>query len=242
MTMRETPALQTAKPVRRSGNGYSARELVSKLRSSTRELHSVAERSGIVRELLLGRGSVASYALLLRNLLPVYRAMEAELSARKVARELGCLADVRLHRADAIAADLNVLTGSRWRRTLPVLPAAKRYSERVRLIGSTDRSRVLGHAYTRYLGDLSGGQILKCLLGRTLSLSSDSLNFYEFPGIGNIDEFKAHYLRALDAYGDRQEQIDAIVDEAVVAFRCNIELSDAVLAADTGMTPRSLSR
>ncbi len=87
--------------------------------------------------------------------------------------------------------------------------------------------RLIAHAYTRYLGDLSGGQILKRLLERSLGLGPDALSFYEFPAIADIAVFKSG-LHAAIAAATSVVDVVAVVEEAAMAFRLNIELSRAI--------------
>jgi heme oxygenase (biliverdin-producing, ferredoxin) len=93
-----------------------------------------------------------------------------------------------------------------------------------------DGSRLIGHAYARYLGDLSGGQIVKRLLTRSLELPSEALSFYDFPGIADIAAFKSEYRAAIDQTGDDSEDFAAIIEEGARAFELNIALSIALQA------------
>jgi heme oxygenase len=207
--------------------------LAAALRERTRALHVQAERSGIVREILRGRASRHGYALLLRNLLPAYRELERGLERHRHAPGVRAAARPVLYRAPALAADLAALCGPAWSRSLPLLPAGERYADRVAAAGSRDGARLIGHAYARYLGDLSGGQILRRLLGRSLGLGPGCLAFYDFPDIPDPEGFKAGYRAALDRAALEIVDVDGVVEEAAAAFRLNIEVSEAVLAAVT---------
>jgi heme oxygenase len=91
-----------------------------------------------------------------------------------------------------------------------------------------DGTGLIAHAYTRYFGDLSGGQILKRLLGRTLGLRPQELSFFEFPEIDDAEEFKQRYRRAIDDSGALINDVGAVAAEAVAAFELNIAVSEAV--------------
>jgi heme oxygenase len=202
--------------------------LARRLREGTAELHALAERSGIARDILRGTATPVGYALFLRNLLPVYRAMEHALEARRDAPLIAPFALPSLYRAAALESDLALLCGDRWRESLAWLPAAQRYAQRVDACAQGDGARLIAHAYVRYLGDLSGGQVLRRLLARSLRIGSEALRFYEFPGIRDADRFKAEYRRALDCSALSASDADAVVEEAAAAFQLNIELSEAV--------------
>jgi heme oxygenase len=153
------------------------------VKERTRDLHTRAERTGIMRDLLRGHASRAGYILLLRNLLPVYQALEDGLARHAGTELIGPLAAFRLARGEAIAGDLAAFGA----HDLPLLPSARAYAERVSAAAQGDGVRLIAHAYTRYLGDLSGGQILRRLLGQSLGLGGSQLNFYDFGNVGGAD-------------------------------------------------------
>jgi len=206
--------------------------LVSRLRAATRDLHRDAERSGILREILRGRASRAGYALLLRNLHPVYVAMEMSLILHANAPGVRRIAMHDLQRRDALASDLCAIAGDDWETTLPLLPEASLYVLRVATHAARFPGTLVAHAYVRYLGDLSGGQVLKRLLAETPGIGPDALSFYDFGEEADAEQQTASYLAAIDGAGrDFAPRMDEVVEEAADAFRCNIAVSEAVFAA-----------
>lgn len=229
------PTLPAPRPgatrVHASTNDAGTAPLLAELRAATRDLHRVAERSGVICELLKGRASHRQHALLLRNLLPAYEAMEQALLRHAGISPLGALAEPAVFRSKAITADLCIAFGDSWHNELPELPVARRYANRIIKVAVAQPLRLAGHAYTRFLGDLSGGRILRRLLSKSLCLTDREMTFYAFPGIADIEQFKEHYLYVLGQVTLDAEHIEQITDEAVRAFRSNIELSEAVLDA-----------
>jgi len=213
-----------------AGRQLRPASLLEALRERTRALHTQAERSGLIAEILHGRGTKAGYALLLRNLLPVYSTMEAELLRHHGSPGIGMIVFPELHRAAAIESDLDHLSGT-W-SGLPLLPAAVNYATAISMASSAGGGhRLIAHAYARYLGDLAGGQILKRLLERSLDLPATTLSFYEFPAIADIAAFKVSYRAAIEQAGDILDDFDSVVEEGALAFELNIELSVALQAA-----------
>lgn len=204
---------------------------IEALRARTRDLHTRAERSGIVGALLRGVVSPDAYCLYLRNLHPVYSGIEAELERRRGSADVGLIAQPALYRSRALCADLDSLYGANWRDALPVLPATRRYTERIAAVAGSDRVRLVAHAYVRYLGDLSGGRILKRLLNQKIGLKSSDLAFYEFPDIADLENFKSNYLACIAGIMSDAAASCSILDEAEAAFALNIDLSEAVQAA-----------
>ena len=213
--------------VEMAGRSTRPATLLEAMRERTKALHVTAERTGIVAELLRGRGTVQAYALLLRNLLPVYEALEAELVRHAASPVTGRIVRSELHRSAAIRADLAQLDAT----DLPLLPEAIAYLNAIREAGSGSGHPLLAHAYTRYLGDLSGGQIIKKILARSLALPPEALSFYEFPAIADIPRFKDDYRDALEQAGGAMTAHDVVVEEAATAFQLNITLSQALQRA-----------
>ncbi len=204
--------------------------VVTALYLRTKALHVEAERTGIIRDLLRGEASLEGYVLLLRNLLPAYQAMEQGFERHRGSPRLGALAEFRLDRAPAIEADLTALCGHGWKRDIALLGAGDIYARRIAKVADGDGMRLIAHAYTRYLGDLSGGQILQRLLARSLNLKPAELTFYDFPRFSDLAALKTDFRNALDTVGAHATDPQAIVEEGAIAFSLNIDLSCAVQA------------
>lgn len=199
-----------------------------RMAEATQDLHRLAERTGIVSDLIRRKATVPGYALFLRNLAPAYRAMEAGLRRHRNMPGLNAFSAAHLFRSDAIENDLVAIMGADWATALPRLPAGIEYAERIDWVAANEPYRLTGHAYVRYFGDLSGGQILRKLIAETLSLPPTALAFYEFAGMDNTHGFKEAVRKLLDLEFIDPEICDAIADETSEAFRLNIRLSEEV--------------
>lgn len=202
--------------------------LTEALRERTWALHTEAERSGIINDILRKKVDRRGYALFLRNLLPAYRAMETALRVGRHRSIFRAFARPELYRAERIDADLSALVGADWERDLEELPAATLYADRLAAAAEGDGGRLVGHAYVRYFGDLSGGQVLKRLLGTALNLPPEALSFYEFPEIADPLAFKNAMREAIDGDVASSCVSGAVIDEAMRAFEHNIAISKAV--------------
>jgi heme oxygenase len=205
--------------------------LADRLRQATTDLHRRAEETGVVGAILAERCTRALYASLLRNLVPAYRALEAGLERHADSPALRALHRRELARSESLGRDLERLVGSDWESRLALLGEGARYAYRVEAAGEGSGALLIAHAYTRYLGDLGGGPLLKRYLARALGLDESCLSFYEFPEVGDLRAFARSYRVALDAAGSGLGEEDLIVEEAVAAFRLNIDLSEAVVAS-----------
>lgn len=211
--------------------GSEGQGLADRLRERTRSAHEQAERTGIVRDLFRGRASRRGYALYLRNLLPAYAALERAIEHRRTEPWIAPLAIPAVYRAPAIEVDLAQLEGDAWRRSLPLLPEGAAYADRIETTGAQEPARLIAHAYTRYLGDLNGGQVLKSLLARTLGLTAADLSFHEFAAGGDLPGLRRSVRDAIDRAGRAASDVAAILEEGEHAFRCNIAVSIAAGAA-----------
>lgn len=197
----------------------------------TKALHVEAERAGIIRDLLRGDATRDGYALLMRNLHPAYCAMESGLAGHASSPILAEVAEFSLDRAGAIKTDLEAMRGPAWAEEIPLLDSATDYASAIHDASKDDGSRLIAHAYARYLGDLSGGQILQKLLARSINLSPDEMSFYDFSRFADAENLKSRYRDALDRAAARAPDPDSIVEEAAAAFTHNIALSWAAQAA-----------
>jgi heme oxygenase len=202
--------------------------IVAALYVRTRALHLEAEQSGIIADILRGEASPAGYVLLLRNLHAAYDAMEQGLARHHQTPGLARLSAYRFDRAVAIGADLAALCGDNWRSTIPLLPAGEAYADAITRAAEGDGSWLIAHAYTRYLGDLSGGQIVQKLLAKSMQLRPDQLSMYAFAGFPDPVVLKSEYRHALEEAGADLIDPASVVEQGATAFTLNIALSVAV--------------
>jgi heme oxygenase (biliverdin-producing, ferredoxin) len=190
------------------------------LREGTRTDHAAAETERFIEQLMSGALTRAAYADLAAQQLAVYEALEgASTDVRADDRGAGLVFD-ELTRVPAIERDLAFLYGPSWREEIRILPATRAYADRVREVGGS-LPHYAAHAYTRYLGDLSGGQIVKRMIERHYGLADGGLAFYTFPDIPKVKVFKDAYRDRLDQLALGPAEVAATVSEAQLAFRLN---------------------
>jgi heme oxygenase len=97
--------------------------------------------------------------------------------------------------------------------------------QRIREISASKPELLIAHSYTRYIGDLSGGQILKKIAQQGMNLSEgQGTAFYEFNDIPDEKAFKRNYREVLDGLPIDEATADQIVDEANATFGMNMKL------------------
>jgi heme oxygenase len=198
--------------------------LATKLREGTKKSHTMAENVGFVKCFLKGVVEKNSYRGLVANLYYVYSAMEEEMVRHQHHPILSKIYFPELNRKESLENDLSYYYGANWRDQVAPSPACQAYVQRIRDISNTEPELLVAHSYTRYLGDLSGGQILKGIAQRGMNLNGAGTAFYEFPGIADEKAFKAQYRQALDELPVDDATADRIVDEANAAFGMNMKM------------------
>jgi heme oxygenase len=201
--------------------------LASQLREGTKKSHTMAENTGFVSCFLKGVVDKASYRTLVADLFFVYSAMEEEIGSLRAAGHpvVGPVGFPELNRRETLEQDLAFYFGEGWRSSVKATPAAEDYVARIRRIARESPELLVGHHYTRYIGDLSGGQILKNIAQKAMNLGEhDGLRFYEFEAIPDEKGFKAQYRATLDALPIDQAMADRIVEEANHAFHLNMKM------------------
>jgi len=201
--------------------------LAAQLREGTKKAHTMAENTGFVSCFLKGVVDKTSYRTLVADLHLVYSAMEEEIGKLREQGNpvVGPVGFPELNCQEALEQDLAFYYGSDWRNTVKTTPAAQEYVARIRQLAKESPELLVGHHYTRYIGDLSGGQILKNIAQKAMNLGEhDGLRFYDFDDIADAGAFKTQYRATLDALPIDQSTADRIVAEANKAFHCNMDM------------------
>ena len=199
------------------------------LKEGTKKSHSAAENTTFVKSFLRGVVNKESYRALVNDLYFVYCALEEEVSNLKDHPVVGNLQLSDLERKDALEMDLRYYYGPIWRSLIKPSEACERYVNRIREVAKNEPELLVGHHYTRYLGDLSGGQILKGIAQKALELGDgQGLKFYDFEKIDDTKAYKAGYRGILNDLPIDQHQADAIIVEANYAFRLNMYMFDTL--------------
>lgn len=221
--------------------------LATKLREGTRKAHTAAENMGFIKCFLKGVVEKTSYRKLVSNFYFVYSAMEEEMDRHRQHPVVSKIYFPELHRKATLEQDLQYYFGSNWRDQIAPSAAAQQYVNRIHEIGNTAPELLVSHSYTRYIGDLSGGQILKGIAQRAMNLGEgEGTAFYEFDQIQDEKAFKARYRQNLDEMPIDDAAADQIVQEAIDAFGLNMkmfqELEGNLIKAIGQMLYNSLTR
>lgn len=187
------------------------------LRESTKPQHKEAESSSFITQLMRGELNTEAYTKYLTGLAWIYEALEEKVSEGIDVGGSEAIFDPRLKRLAPILIDLENLGVSNWKMLTPP-NAVKEYATHINTLSD---HRLIAHHYTRYLGDLSGGQAIASLVQRHYQITEEQLNFYSFGEIEDIVRFKESYREGLDKLELSENQVAELVEEAKLAFSYN---------------------
>ncbi|KAI0632322.1 hypothetical protein C8Q77DRAFT_1125052 [Trametes polyzona] len=221
------------------------------LRQGTAAAHERAEHSQGAKWLARGELDKEEYVRFLMMLYHIYDAFERALEQHATHPVLAPTHNPGLFaRTENLSADISYLLGvpePSWKThplhvALTTAPPAAltQYVSRINeLAAGPDPSRLLAHAYVRYLGDLSGGQFIRRHIAKAYGLEDGAgVSFYEFRPLGggttagtmgDLKKIKEWYRDGMNAgVGDNAELKAAILEEAELAFDYNTALFDAL--------------
>ena len=195
------------------------------LRERTRPNHGESEGADFMKDLMTGKGTRDDYIALVAQHYFIYEAIERAAERFASDPEAAAFIAPQLTRLPAIVDDLEFLLGGDWREQIAPLPTTVRYAARVDEIAAEGwAGGFIAHHYTRYLGDLSGGQVIRTLMQRQFGFETNGVGFYLFDQIAKPKEFKETYREQLDAATWNEAERERVIDEVVAAYRFNTDL------------------
>lgn len=183
------------------------------VKEASKEAHVAAERSPFMIALMRGEIGSDAYADYITQLVPIYEALERWDDRSNP----WPMFDRRLDRYERLICDLESIGGNYMvcEKTIDYVMHLDV------LVQDKDWTRLLAHHYTRYLGDLSGGQAIASLVTRNLMIPPHFLSFYEFDSIGDKVRYKESYREGLDSLNFSEEEQKIFIDEVILAFQYN---------------------
>lgn len=220
--------METEKKTQPTAEQLTDMDLSEQIKKVTKDSHVRAENTELMLSFQRGRVSLPQYKLLLCSLYEIYQALEEEMDRNSDHPGVAPIYfPAELARLKAIEKDLEYFYGQDWREKIVVPAATKRYCHRLRQIGKENPEFLVAHAYTRYLGDLSGGQVLGRIAQKSMGLKSgEGLSFFAFPGVSSPNLFKQLYRSRMNSIELTEEERNGVLEEAVRAFEFNIQVFD----------------
>jgi heme oxygenase len=208
------------------------------LKEGTKTSHSAAENTKFIAQFLKGVLDREEYRKLITDFYYVYSTMEMRI--REVEDPLADTLkqwQATLDRAAFLEEDLAYYYGPSWRDQIKPSEACTEYCSRINEVAEKEPYLLIAHHYSRYIGDLSGGQVLKGIAVKALNQADgEGLRFYDFPSIDDSKEFKARYRKVLDGLELDDQQRTALIAEANYAFSLNMDIFDELQGNVYSMT------
>lgn len=209
--------------------------LSTALKSETATAHGQAEGEAFVGQLIAGDACSSAFSALVAQQYVLYRALEATLRTHYADHPLVSPVDDRkLDRVPALEKDMAHHFGPDFEVRLAtgairICPATAAYAEA--LTSSHTAERMLAHHYVRYLGDLSGGQIIARMVQRHYGIPDEGLHFYRFEEIPKPKPYKDGYRAALDSLELTAFQRESVIAAASESFEMNRRIFADLAAA-----------
>uniref|UniRef100_A0A4W3HQI1 heme oxygenase (biliverdin-producing) n=1 Tax=Callorhinchus milii TaxID=7868 RepID=A0A4W3HQI1_CALMI len=204
MLVTEGKALSEVEDIGMDVDFTSPTDLSEILKEGTKEAHDRAENTQFVKDFLKGKIHLELFKLGTAALYFTYS----------------------LHRREPLERDLEYFFGPDWKNEIQSSDATTAYVERIHYVGEFEPELLVAHAYTRYMGDLSGGQVLKKVAQRALHFPStgEGVQFYIFDNISNPTQFKQLYRARLNSLELDRRNKERVVEEANRAFEFNMQV------------------
>ncbi|TMR11811.1 biliverdin-producing heme oxygenase [Nonomuraea turkmeniaca] len=194
------------------------------LRNATWGDHQSAESEGYLAALMGGRLSEHEYGEMVAQHYFAYVALDGvsrRLAGHPVA---GGFVFPELYREPALARDLTTIYGPAWRDRIAASKSTRTLVARIEQVSDWPGGYI-AHHYTRYLGDLSGGQFIRMELQKIYGYGEGGgVDFYRFDELGSLPRFKNEYRARLDALELDEQERQRIIREVKLAYQLNTEV------------------
>lgn len=196
------------------------------LDDGTRKSHSLAENTAFVTGFFRGIAKKEAFAQLVTSLYFVYEAMERAFD-ETTDPAVKALDYSSLRRLASLEKDMAYFHGDGWRASVKPTAATAAYVQRIEEVARESPCLLVAHQYTRYLGDLFGGQMMGGMARRSLGLDPGrGTEFYTFDEVADAKSFIEEWYSSLNELDLTDDQRQAIVDEGNLVFTLNIGIFD----------------
>ncbi|GAA3307545.1 heme oxygenase (biliverdin-producing) [Nonomuraea dietziae] len=194
------------------------------LRAATWSDHESAEGESYLTELMAGRLSAEEYGEMVAQHYFAYLALDG--AAERLAEHpvAGRFVFPSLYRQRALERDLTTIYGPTWESRIAPSKATRTLVARIEQVSDWPGGYI-AHHYTRYMGDLSGGQFIRMELQKIYGYGKGGgVDFYVFDEIGSLPRFKNEYRARLDALALDEAEGQRIIREVRLAYQLNTEV------------------
>lgn len=209
------------------------------IRTATWGDHSDSEGSSVMEDIMRMRATREEYTELVVQHYYMYEALEEAAKTLAADARFAALHPEVLVREHTLVEDLEFLLGANWREQISPVPATVAYADRIRQVAAEGwLPGVIAHHYTRYLGDLSGGQMIAKRVKKQFGYEHAGVSFYDFTKLGDLAAFKQSYREVLDALGESLDEAERqrMIDEVRASYKFNTQVFVEMKQAHKALT------
>jgi heme oxygenase len=200
----------------------SKTRFVDAMKEETFEAHELSKDSGFATTIMSGAWSHLGFVEWQRALHPIYVSLEDIMKKNRKDPNLHMFDHRKLDRSQKIFNDLAYYGVDPTKDPSP-LPSVKEYVAKVEDAGS-QAQRIMAYHYTRYMGDMIGGQVIARTLMEKYDMPKEALSCYDFSDVGDLYHYRKTYKTLLDLVPWSDEERRAFIEETKVAYEINAVL------------------
>jgi heme oxygenase (biliverdin-producing, ferredoxin) len=194
------------------------------LKNATWGEHEAAEGDSYLKELMGGRLSPQEYGAMVAQHYFAYLALDGAAAALAAHPVAGRFVFPELYRQQALERDLRTVYGDGWREAVAASKSTRTLVARIEQVADWPGGYI-AHHYTRYLGDMSGGQFIRMELQKIYGFGrGGGVDFYYFDEVGSLPRFKNEYRARLDALDLDEGEQQRVIREVKLAYQLNTEV------------------
>lgn len=197
---------------------------VDKMKQETWKEHEASKDSDFAVSIMSGEFGPRGFIEWQRALYPIYLKLENILKKNRNNSVLHIFDHRKLDRTQRIYSDLQklgidpILEPSPLKTIAPYVAAIQN--------ASSVPQRLMAYHYTRYMGDMNGGQVIARAMENICGIDKDALSCYDFSEIGDAYHYRKQYKTLLELSPWTEEEREAFIDEAKIAYARNADMFD----------------
>jgi len=194
---------------------------VDRMKKETWDEHEASKDSRFANGIMSGEFGQRGFIEWQRALYPVYVKLEKILQGKRKDPVIHIFDHRKLDRSQRIYNDLvslgtdPILDPSPLKTLPPYIAAIEK--------ASSVPQRLMAYHYTRYMGDMNGGQVIARAMENICGIDKEALTCYDFSEIGDGYHYRKQYKTLLELSPWTEEEREAFIDEAKIAYARNAD-------------------
>jgi heme oxygenase len=194
---------------------------VDRMKEETWTEHEASKNSNFAKGIMSGDFGQQGFIEWQRALYPIYFKLETILKKKRKDPALHVFDHRKLDRSHSIYLDLQklgtdpILEPSPLKTIVPYIAAIEK--------ASAVPQRLMAYHYTRYMGDMNGGQVIARAMENVCGIDKNALTCYDFSELGDTYHYRKQYKTLLELSPWTEEEREAFIDEAKIAYARNAD-------------------